>query len=367
MPVIARIAVIGVVCLHFITNLYAREETGASTSFVASEVLASELNLANLPQLVQADERVTAYLEQFTRYGRPETEALLGRATVYFPVFSAALQEKGLPETFKFLPVVESNLRPEVESSRGAAGIWQFMPATARYYGLEVNEQVDQRKDIEAATEAATTMLAELMERFGDWKLALAAYNCGPSRVKRAIRKAGSRDFQNLRPYLPRQTRHYIDKFIAVCHLGQTYSTYGLTPRIDPDLAIQFSGAVEIKGRFQVRDLAEAANLAPETLLQLNPHLPAADIPLRLSGELRVPLFAQSAIRDYLSAQAGANQMGLMNQLRQVDWQKVTRSMVQRLTRNVRNLPGRYPQAESWAVLRRSWFITPQPARAEEC
>ena len=163
--------------------------------------------------------------------GRRETEKFLGKGVLYFPVFDQYLERYQLPEELRFLPVVESRLKPNATSAAGASGLWQFMPATARAYELNVNRKVDERLDPHKSTEAAVSLLADLYEEFGDWGLALAAYNCGPSRVKRAIRKTGCNNFWDIRKYLPRQTQQYIPAFLAAVYVCRNFELHNLEPR----------------------------------------------------------------------------------------------------------------------------------------
>lgn len=221
---------------------------------------------------------------------------MLARAAYFFPIFEFHLQEAGLPEMLKYLPVVESNLRTKVVSSRGAAGLWQFMPATARYYGLQVDEEEDQRLDPQKASEAASIMLKELFEQFDDWFLALAAYNCGPSRVKRAIRKANSRDFDQIKAFLPKQTRQYTSKFLAALHLG--YSIDQLDVRMNPDEPI--IETLPIKSHIPLEQLAKAAKISEKPLEHLNPGYQSQPIHSNQSYALRIPAIAKAALASYI-------------------------------------------------------------------
>ena len=133
------------------------------------------------------DADVKAYLARYLTYGIRETEAILGRGLVYLPVIEHYLEMNGLPEQLKFLPIIESELVPQAVSTQGAAGLWQIVPQTARSLGLVVDNQLDERKDLNRSTEAAVKYLKRLRKRYGNWELALVAYNCGPGRLNRAI------------------------------------------------------------------------------------------------------------------------------------------------------------------------------------
>jgi membrane-bound lytic murein transglycosylase D len=142
-----------------------------------------------------SDAHLQRKLKDYLGGGSHSTERMLGRANQYFPVFEYYLAKHNMPESLKYLAVAESMLVPGAVSSARAAGLWQLMPATARSMGLRVDGTVDERLDMYRSTEAAVIMLQELHEQFGDWHLALAAYNCGPGRVRRAIRAAGGHTF----------------------------------------------------------------------------------------------------------------------------------------------------------------------------
>jgi membrane-bound lytic murein transglycosylase D len=134
----------------------------------------------------------------------------------YFPIFEEALNRYGLPYELKYLPIIESALNPIARSHVGASGLWQFMPATGKLYGLEINSLVDERMDVVKATDAACRFLNSMYAIYKDWNLVIAAYNCGSGNVNKAIRRAGGkRDFWSIYPFLPRETRNYVPIFIA--------------------------------------------------------------------------------------------------------------------------------------------------------
>ena len=165
---------------------------------------------------------------------RQAIEMALGRAHYFLPTFTTVTNELQLPRALRYLPLVESSFRPHGYSRVGARGIWQFMSATARFYGLTVNGRVDQRLDPEKSTKAAMILLRDLYDEFGDWNLALAAYNAGPGRVSRAIRMAGVSNptFWDVDQFLPRETRRYIPKFLAAVYVMEHVDQIGLMPDV---------------------------------------------------------------------------------------------------------------------------------------
>ena len=163
---------------------------------------------------------------------RPRQVAALQRmGDYYFPLFDDKLCQYELPYELKYLPVIESALNGSARSHAGAAGLWQFMPSTARLYGLEVNSLVDERLDPYKSTDAACRFLKSLYALYGDWHLVLAAYNCGPGNINKAMRRSGGkRDFWSIYPWLPRETRSYVPLFIAAVYSMTYASKYGICP-----------------------------------------------------------------------------------------------------------------------------------------
>lgn len=162
-------------------------------------------------------------------------ENTLGRSKYFLPTSERILNEMAMPQALKYLPLVESSFRPTAYSRAGARGIWQFMSSTARLYGLKVSRSTDHRLDPEKSTRAAFTFLNDLYQEFGDWNLALAAYNAGPGRVTRAIRMSGldQPTFWDIKQYLPRETRNYVPRFMAACYVMEYSDQMGLLPSID--------------------------------------------------------------------------------------------------------------------------------------
>ncbi len=161
--------------------------------------------------------------------GKRQTQRMLGRADLFFPIFEHNLKINDLPRELKYLPIIESELRPTVKSPVGAAGLWQFVPATARLYGIKVNSVVDERLDPYRSTEAATKLLKKLYTEYCDWSLVLAAYNCGTIRVNKAIRLAGSTDYSKIKRFLPKETQNYLLRFVAAAYVANYYGEHGLS------------------------------------------------------------------------------------------------------------------------------------------
>ncbi|HUW06710.1 MAG TPA: lytic transglycosylase domain-containing protein, partial [Williamwhitmania sp.] len=165
---------------------------------------------------------VKSYIKVYTQKRKDKMEEILGLSDYYFPLFEETLDAYNLPLELKVLPVIESALNPNAVSRMGATGLWQFMYGTGKLYKLEVNSFVDERKDPVAATNAACHFLSDLYNIYHDWTLVIAAYNCGPGNVNKAIRRSGGkRNYWEIYYLLPRETRGYVPAFIA--------ATYALT------------------------------------------------------------------------------------------------------------------------------------------
>jgi membrane-bound lytic murein transglycosylase D len=164
--------------------------------------------------------RIKAFIDYFTIKDREYTKKVLGKLHLYFPLFEKYFKEYDIPEEIKYLAIVESGLNPKATSRVGAVGLWQFMPATGRMYDLKIDWYIDERMDPEKSTAAACKYLQSLYKYFDDWELAMAAYNAGPGKVRRAIRKSGyKKNFWEIYRYLPRETRSYVPQFMAFMYV----------------------------------------------------------------------------------------------------------------------------------------------------
>jgi len=175
------------------------------------------------------NEFVQNYIDIYTRH-KDEMSHVLGLAKYYFPIYEKAFKEAGIPEEIKYLSIVESKLDPMAVSRVGATGPWQFMPATAKLYGLAMDAFVDDRRDPVKASYAAAAYLKDAYVEFGDWLLAIASYNCGKSNVERAIAKAGAMDFWSIRQYLPNETRGYVPAYIAISYVMNYADKHSIFP-----------------------------------------------------------------------------------------------------------------------------------------
>jgi len=221
----------------------------------------------------EAEAEVRRWLHTFTGSFQDRFRVFLGRAAAHDSLVQAALARYEIPEDFLYLAVIESGMNPRATSRAGAVGIWQFMEGTAREEGLEVGWAVDERRDPVASTEAAARHLRRLHDRFGDWGLAVAAYNSGAYRVRRALRRAGpGADFWELsrRRLLPRETRDYVPKLLAAARIGRdpVGTAFGFVPRFERPRY----RAVEVDPASRLDVIAAAAGIPLERLRSLNPH-----------------------------------------------------------------------------------------------
>lgn len=243
---------------------------------------------------------VRSYIKSYVHYRPEKGERVLGRAVMYLPLFEEYLKKHNLPSGLKYLPIVESALVPRAVSRVGALGLWQFMPGTGREQGLVINRYIDERCDPHKATEAALNYLQQLYNRYDNWELALAAYNAGPGRVNRAIRRGRSKDFWRIRRYLPRETRNYVPAFIAAVYLMKYYDLHGLQPRY-PNLDLQLTASTKVYGHFSFYRIAQVTGISLDVITALNPSYSNSYIPANPSGNyLILPSRAIVAFEDYL-------------------------------------------------------------------
>ena len=243
--------------------------------------------------------RVKAFIDYFTVRNRDYTRGVLSRTQAYFPVFEKHLAENNLPDELKYLSIIESGLRAHALSRASAAGLWQFIPSTGRLYGLSSTWYIDERLDPEKSTIAACKYLKSLYDRFDNWHLALAAYNAGPGKVNRAIRKSGySKDFWKIYRWLPRETRSYVPQFIAMVYVMNSLEEHHFFAD-EPYITAIETDTLRIDSFFNLRPLAEELNICKEDLLFPNPELHHGVIPEGYENyTLRVPVELAELIRE---------------------------------------------------------------------
>lgn len=218
--------------------------------------------------------KVKRFIDYFAVENRDYMRKMLRRKDTYFPIFEQALAEHNLPDDLKYLTIVESGINPIAKSHAGALGMWQFMPSTGKMFKLNYDYYVDERMDPYKSTQAACLYLKQLYNMFNDWELALAAYNCGPGNVRRAIRRSGYKDsFWDIYAYLPRETRSYVPQFMAVNYLMRFTDEHNLfVDKEEIEYVGQFE-VVEVNQYFNIDEFCKVTGVCKEDLMRLNPEI----------------------------------------------------------------------------------------------
>ncbi|MFN0174682.1 MAG: transglycosylase SLT domain-containing protein [Saprospiraceae bacterium] len=254
---------------------------------------------------------VKSYIKTYVQIQTEKTRNMLGKRLTYFPLYEAKFQEYGVPDDLKFLSVVESALNAKAVSRVGATGLWQFMPSTGGEYGLRTNTAVEDRSNPVKSTDAAARHLRDLYNHFDDWALALAAYNSGSGRVNAAIRRAGSRNFWAIMPYLPKETRNYVPAFIAATYICNYFQIHGLTPN-NPDLDQQLTDYVNVYEGISFRDISDATGISYQVIKDLNPGFKRDYVPPTTDGHfVVVPERVMPAFIRYLNSVSSARKYKL--------------------------------------------------------
>lgn len=236
--------------------------------------------LAEIPSVVDLtyNRIVRNYIQLYTIKRREQVSNMLGLSEYYFPVFEEIFDLYGVPYEIKYLSIIESALNPRAVSRAGAVGAWQFMYSTGKHYGLTINSLVDERKDPVEATHAAARFLVDLHRMYGDWTLALAAYNCGPGNVNKAIRRSGGRrNFWEIYYYLPRETRGYVPAFIAAAYTMNFYEDHLISPA--PLALPRAVDSILIYEPLHLKQVAEVLDIPVKELRDMNPQYRADIIP----------------------------------------------------------------------------------------
>ncbi len=233
--------------------------------------------------------KVKAYIELYTQKRRDLVSVMLGLSDYYFPMFEEALDAADLPQELKYLPIIESALNPRAFSRAGASGLWQFMYGTGKMYGLKVNSYIDERRDPLKSTQAAVSFLKDLYARYGNWYLVIAAYNCGPGNVNKAIyRSGGKKDFWKIYYRLPRETRGYVPAFIAAAYTMNYYKEHKILPK-EADLPTA-TDTIMISELLHFEQISKVTGVSVDELRALNPQYRRDVIPAqKKTYALRLP------------------------------------------------------------------------------
>ena len=237
--------------------------------YTKEEIMA---RLKMLPTVIEMpyNDAVQKMIDRYSGHLRHSVSFMLGAQNFYMPIFEEALESYRLPLELKYLPVIESALNPRAVSRVGATGLWQFMISTAKHYGLKVNSLVDERRDPLKSSYAAAQYLSDLYKIFGDWNLVIAAYNCGPDKLNRAIhRSGGSRDYCQIYPCLPAETRGYVPAFIAANYIMNYYCDHNICPMLST-LPVK-TDTVMLSRDVHFEQVAGVLGISVDQLRDLNP------------------------------------------------------------------------------------------------
>ena len=260
----------------------------------------AELN-AKTPFNIEYNPSLESVIKGYLKRRKKSFERLMALSEYYFPMFERELDNHDIPLEVKYLAIVESALKPRAKSRVGATGLWQFMFATGKMYDLNVSSYVDERSDPIKSTEAASKYLASLYKIFGDWDLALAAYNSGPGNVSKAIRRSGGyKNYWNIRPNLPRETAGYLPAFLATMYIFEYAEEHGFNPQ-KPELTYIQTDTVRVKEMISLDQVSELLEVPMEELQFLNPsykldiipHIKDENYTLRLPRE-KIGLFVNN-------------------------------------------------------------------------
>jgi membrane-bound lytic murein transglycosylase D len=278
------------------------ERKNINTSFVNDSIIPYFSDsiiidrLSKLPTIMELpfNEHVRKCIDFYTSQKRKQVSYMLAMGQYYMPIFEDQLLANKLPDELKYLPIIESALNPTAYSRAGAGGLWQLMVSTGRIYGLEINSLIDERMDPYKASVAAARYLKDLFRIYGDWNLVIAAYNCGPGNVNKAIRRSGGkRDYWQIYPYLPNETRNYVPIFIAANYVMNYYKQHNLN--IAP-VCLPMSDTIMVKEKVHLIQIADLMSLPIAELRTLNPQYRQDIVPGNYKPcAIRLPLNAASS------------------------------------------------------------------------
>ncbi|HLS11267.1 MAG TPA: transglycosylase SLT domain-containing protein [Flavobacteriaceae bacterium] len=274
------------------------EETFEEVEYheLPTELLKERLEALNArtPFQIEYNPKLESVIKQYLKYRKRGLTRIIGLSKYYFPMFEEVLDKHNLPLELKYLAVVESALDPRAKSPAGASGLWQFMYQTGRAFDLKSNSYVDDRNDPVLSTEAASEYLSYLHGLFDDWDLALAAYNSGPGNVSKAIRRSGgSRNYWNIRPFLPRETANYVPAFLATMYIFEYADEHGLYTN-GPTTPVIATDTIHIKETISFEQINKVTDIPIKELQYLNPSYKLGVIPYAKDRPyaLRLPLEA---------------------------------------------------------------------------
>ena len=256
--------------------------------------------LSRMPTVMEMpyNEIVRKFIDMYAGRLRNQVAFMLSACNCYMPIFEEALDAYGLPLELKYLPIIESALNPSAVSRAGACGLWQFMLATGKIYGLESNSLVDERRDPIKATWAAARYLKDMYDIYKDWNLVIAAYNCGPGTINKAIRRSGGKtDYWEIYNYLPKETRGYVPAFIAANYVMTYYCKHNICP-METDIP-EATDTVQVSRNLHFEQISDLCGISLDQIKSLNPQFKKSIIPGESKPQtLRLPINYISAFID---------------------------------------------------------------------
>lgn len=287
------------------------------------EVIADRLHCIQQTIPLTYNDRIHSFIDFFLIKDRAYTRMILRKKDLYFPLFEKYLKKYGLPDELKYLAIVESGLNPRAVSRARAVGLWQFISSTGRHMGLRHDWYTDDRMDPEKSTDAACRFLLQLHGMFNDWELALAAYNSGPGTVRKAIRRAGyKRNFWDIYPYLPRETRAYVPQFVAVMYAVNYAEAHNLFEEAR-EVVMPYD-TLHIQRFTNLETLARLTGTCMEDIHKLNPWIAQTALPQNGKRfEVALPLHAMEQLR--------ANRVAILDSAHRANRQQVE-ALAQKVT-----------------------------------
>ncbi len=259
----------------YVQNAFLLDSTELAEADTLKQVLPDSVYIQRLQSLQSAvslsyNNTVKSFITMYTNRKPKQVSVMLGLANYYFPLFEEALIRYGLPMELKYLPIIESALNPSANSIANAVGLWQFMYSTGKMYKLEINSFVDERRDPIKATDVAVRYLRDLYNIYKDWHLVIAAYNCGPGNVNKAIKRSGDvKDYWKIYYRLPKETRGYVPAFIAANYVMNYYQNHNIYPRT-PDFPI-VTDTVMVNDYLNFNQISEVLGIPVDQIRTLNP------------------------------------------------------------------------------------------------
>lgn len=288
----------------YVQNAYAVDSLEKACSYVEQNEIPDSVYISRLQNLdsyvpLPYNESVKKFINFYLNKRRGQVSIMMGLTNYYFPLFEEALAKYNLPAELKYLPIIESALNPRIVSRAGASGLWQFMYGTAKMYGLEINSYIDERNDPIKSTDAAARYLRDLYAIYGDWHIVIAAYNCGPGNVNKAVRRSGGKQsYWEIYSKLPKETRGYIPIFIAATYVMNHAKEHNLVP-IQPSFKL-LTDTIIVNSYVNFEQIAANLDIPVLEIRQLNPQYKRDVIPAKADKPyvLKLPIDKISSFID---------------------------------------------------------------------